>query len=662
MFDNFLIAPFRLILLLLGLLIVHQFAVRQHLQNYKYSYFVRRIAIYGAALIVGMFVLVQLNMYSTFTLILLLFGISFYKYFRIGSLINPGEKDKNLKRRMLITFFIFLEKRERNLKRLWNKELKNYLPKHFHKPTLLLLSIGFVAILMRFGYVGLDGYTLSKSWLESLDVVKNFDDNFWLIDDYRVVGELALVNVYAKLTGISKEMALYTFGFIEAFMLCAVIFYLIATFTQSRWKLPFVGTMFFAAVFYLLPINPNIIMEHSPIYLGLFFALIFFVFLCRPKEIAHFEAKYFLVQFLLASAVALINYYVLFMLMPILLVASLVDFGKNKKFIVKSVLAYMLAVLLMVGIKLFVCYARQVDIYTFFTSNILSVDTYSYFPSLLVDFNTLLLLYQITACIGLLGLVFLRLNKKNIGPNLSFTIFFLLAFNISVIGFKWMDIDLFFKALTVLYPIQFAISLYAVLRLLDMVLLKTTSWVKLKRISTMVVLAFLTITTFLVDVTNSAATTVNTGEVKKEIVNLYDKLYRNQFQNSYIVVNNYYGYKLAQKEHLFLSHQQFITDYAQRDSVFHAKKALGDAVEFKDDEILPESVFVVVTKDKTSESLFHTQEEAYTGIEALLKELKGRGRSVRTYQETEHLKVLEIINAPNLSSINEMIFNYDQGI
>ena len=223
-----------------------------------------------------------------------------------------------------------------------------------------------------------------------------------------------------------------------------------------------------------------------------------------------------------------------------------------------------------------------------------------------------------------------------------------------------MDIDLFFKALMVLYPIQFAISLYAVLRMLDMVLLKKTSWVKIKRISTMVVLACLTITTFMVDATN--ATTAKTGAVKKEIVNLYDKLYRNQFQNSYIVVNNYYGYKLAQKEHLFLSHQQFITNYAQRDSVFYAKKALGDAVEFKDDEILPESVFVVVTKEKTSESLFHTQEEAYAGIEALLKELKARGRAVRTYHETEHLKVLEIINAPNLSSINEMIFNYDQGI
>ncbi|TKD67310.1 hypothetical protein [Flavobacterium sp. ASW18X] len=660
MFDNFLIAPFRLILLLLGLLVIHQFAVRQHLQNYTYSYFVRRTAIYGAALIVGMFVLVQLNMYSTFTLILLLFGISFYKYFRIGSLLNPGEKDKNLKRRMLITFFIFLEKRERNLKKLWHKELKNYLPKQFHKPTMLLLSIGFVAILMRFGYVSLDSYTLSKSWLESLDVVKNFDDNFWLIDDYKVVGELALVNVYAKLTGISKEMALYTFGFIEAFMLCTVIFYLIATFTQSRWKLPFIGTMFFAAVFYLLPLNPSIIMEHSPIYLGLFFALIFFVFLCRPKQIAHFEAKYFLVQFLLVSAVALINYYVLFMLMPILLVASLVDFGKNKKFIVKSILAYLLATSLMVGIKLFVCYARQIDIYTFFTSNILSVDTYSYFPTLLVDFNTLLLLYQITACIGLLGLIFLRLSKKNIGPNLSFTIFFLLAFNISVIGFKWMDIDLFFKALGVLYPIQFAISLYAVLRLLDMILIRKIVWLKFKRVGTILLLAFLTITTLMVDVT--AAKSTKTGEVKKEIVHLYDKLYRNQFQNSYIVVNNYYGYKLAQKEHLFLTHQQFIKDYAQRDSIFHAKKNLGAQVALEDDEILPESVFVVVTKDNAPESLFHTKEEASTNIMALLEQLKGRGRSIRTYQETEHLKVLEIINAPNLSSINEMIFNYDQGI
>ncbi|WP_141239623.1 hypothetical protein [Croceivirga radicis] len=660
MFDNFLIAPFRLILLLLGLLVVHQFAVRQHLQNYTYSYFVRRTAIYGAALLLGMFVLVQLNMYSTFTLILLLFGISFYNYFKIGSLINPRGKDKNLKRRMLIAFFIFLEKRERNLKKLWHKELKNYMPKQFHRPTLLLLGIGFVAILMRFGYVGLDGYTLSKSWLESLDIVKNFDANFWLIDDYRVVGELALVNVYAKLTGISKEMALYTFGLIEAFMLCAVIFYLIATFTGSRWRLPFVGTMFFATVFYLLPVNPTIIMEHSPIYLGLFFALIFFIFLCRPKEIAHFETKYFLVQFLMASAVALINYYVLFMLMPILLVASLVDFGRNKKYILKSFLSYLLAILLMVGIKLLVCYIRKIDIYSFFTSNILSVDTYSYFPSLLVDFNTLLLLYQITASVGLLGLVFLRLNKKNIGPNLSFTIFFLLAFNISVIGFKWMDIDLFFKALTVLYPIQFAISLFAILRILDMILLKKTAWVKFKRVSTIVVLAFLTITTLMVDVTNTYS--AKTGELKKEIVNLYDKLYQNQFQNSYVVVNNYYGYKLAQKEHLFLSHQQFVAEYAKRDSVFHAKKALGGAVKIKDDEILPESVFVVLTKEKSSESLFHTQEETYTGIETLLKDLKAKGRTVKTYQETEHLKVLEIINAPNLSGINEMIFNYDQGI
>ncbi|NJB36535.1 hypothetical protein [Croceivirga sp. JEA036] len=660
MFDNFLIAPFRLIFLLLGLLVIHQFAVRQHLQNYTYSYFVRRTAIYGAALLLGMFVLVQLNMYSTFSIILLLFGISFYKYFRIGSLIGEQGKEKELRRRMLIGFFVLLEKRQFSFKHFWEKGIKEIMPKTFHKPTILVLSIGLLAIVMRFAYVDTDTYTLSSAWLESLKIVKNFDANNWLVDDYRIVGEHAFINVYAKLTGISKEMALYTFGLIEIFLLCTAIFYALAAFTGSKWKIPFFGTMLFATIFYVLPVNTNIVMENSPVDLALFFAITFLIFLLKPSEISVFRKKYFLIQFLLVSAVALINFYVLFMLMPLFLIVALVNYKQEKKYIRKSLLAYLAATIILVGVKIVSCYVHKIDVFSFFTSNILSIQSYSYFPTLLIDFNVLLIIYQIVLWISFLVLLFLKIRNNKYNASFGFTLLFLILFHVNIFGFLWLDVDLFYKTLAVLFPIQIAIGIHAVVCFIDTNFSRVSLWFKLKKNGTVTAMGLVILATILIQPSYSNDKT--TGDLKKELVMLYDALYRNQFQNSFMVVNNFYGYQLSENEHLFMSHAEFVKDYLDRDAVYFKKINQGLKEQMLPEEIVPESVFVIFTKQKNKEDAHFTigskqQEQSYQVLETL----KQKGRRLRVYGETENLKVVEIVNANNLSNINEMIFNYEKG-
>ena len=76
------------------------------------------------------------------------------------------------------------------------------------------------------------------------------------------------------------------------------------------------------------------------------------------------------------------------------------------------------------------------------------------------------------------------------------------------------------------------------------------------------------------------------------------------------------------------------------------------------DNVLPKSVFVFLYKKNdgfvsplVDEGFVHKAE-----LETLIKKLKERGRKIRTIYNNEVFEVYEIINKPNESKLNDLIF------
>ncbi len=656
LFDKILLGPFRIFLLFAGVLLAHQIIIRQPLTRYGLDYIMKRTIFFGSLLMLTIFSLVQLNMYDIFSILsVFLIGLIVW-YFGFGSMKRIPDGLQAKKRRFLLSFFRFMEKKVR-LRTLIRRNRNFFFTRKVSFVLLVATITSLCTFASRYLFLKNDLYTLSSLWIKNLELVKSFNSNSWFGTTNGLVGELALINFYAKITGISEEMAMHSFGLLEGFGLSIVLYWIILKLTKDAFIAPMISVLFFALFYRYMPINVNLLLEHNSLYLALGFALPVLLFSALPEQVKSKRMPYILLLTIGYIAVAFTNLFVALILVPLFLGVALVFSSKVLlPYRFKSLIAYAIGTGFVLGVYGIGCYVNEKSFLDFLRSSLILVNSYTYFPQLIVVPEKLVLCY-LAFCFVVLAMVIPLWNRKRErwGAAQVFLIFTMLFLTLRYFQFTWVDIDMYYESLSPLMVIVLGIFLGAGQQYWN---LKIPEDNYLKGIT----LAFI----FLATVGFGYATNGffqydyrEIDELKADILKVYDDLSSKNMPYSYAIVNQQYGQFLSTNEHHFINYNVFLNNYPERDSVYQIKKEDKRFLAENPDYILPQSVFVFITKTDPSESKYHlaTPTKTAFNVKRQLDLLEEKGREIAIFYEDEYLAVYEIVNKKNASNLNDLIFN-----
>ncbi len=654
--DNVLLGPFRIILIFLGALIVHQIVTKQPIKTYNLDYVVRRSAIFGSAILLLIFVLVQLKMYNIFSILFLFFGLFFFLYLDLGNFRNSAEQIRKKRKAFLLTFFRFMEEKPNFLKQLKNG-FNFFLPKKLNFMLITAFLVSMACFVSRYLFLKNDLYTLSGLWIQNLEFVKSINNNIWFSPGFTLLGENAVINFYSKITGISEEMAVHSFGLLETFGISLVLYWVLVKITKSNFLAPMIGVLFFGFFYKYLPININLLLEHNALYMAIWFALPAMLFTVIPKLLTKDKRKYFIVLFMLYTALAFVSFFVAIIIIPIFLIAAILFYTKKSlPYILRSILSYVLATSLVMTIHAITCWLLGISFITFIKQSMILVDVYTYFPQLVIPIDKLVLVYAGLGVITFLGLMPLFIkNRKKWTPAMVFLVFLNFTIALKWLDWPWIDIDLYYQILSILVVILVGIFSGIILYYFKISVPKERKNRAISIASIFIVLVFASY------FTNSFSNYNfdETDELKTDILLVYDDLSSNYLPYSYAVVNQNYGQSIGKSEHHFINYNLFNGAYTKRDSIYQMIKGDEELMKSNSSNILPNSVFVFIAKNNanSTDEKFKVTKETVLQIESQIDILKKRGRNVKVYFEDDFLTVYEIVNKENASKLNDLIFD-----
>ncbi|WP_298485003.1 hypothetical protein [uncultured Maribacter sp.] len=654
--DNVLLGPFRVLLLFLGVLFVHQIVTKQPIKTYNLDYVVKRSIFFGSVILLLIFTLIQFKMYDVFALISMFIGLLLFLYLDLGGLRNSTSQIQKKRKAFLLSFFKFMEERPNISKQL--KKSKNFfVPKKINFKIVTAFLVSFACFVSRYLFLKNDLYTLSGLWIQNLEFVKQFNENKWFTPGFILLGENALINFYSKITGISEEMAVHSFGLLETFAVSLILYWILTKITKSNFLAPMMGVLFFGFFYKYLPININLLLEHNALYMAICFALPLMLFTVQPKLLAKEKRKFFILLFIIYTALGLINLFVTLIIMPIFLVlALLLVTKKNLPYVLRSLLSYVLAISLIFIVHVIACWYTETSFFSFLRENMILVDVYTYFPQLVISIDELVLVYSLLGGITILVLLPLFIkNREKWNPAMVFLLFFNAVIALKWLKWSWIDIDLYYQTLSVLIVVLIGIFFGVLAHYLKISVPKKRN---LRVISIAVIfITFIFVSYF----TNSffKYDFKKTDELKTDILLVYNDLSSNYLPFSYAVVNQDYGRSISKSEHHFINYNIFTELYSKRDSIYQTIKDDEELMKKNSSNILPNSVFIFIPKNNSNstDENFIIKKETALKIDAQINILKKRGRRVKVYFEDEFLTVYEIVNKENASKLNDLIFD-----
>lgn len=637
MMDAALIGPFKLLLLVAIVVGWYRWLGGKALIN------IQPFAVIPALGLLILCMLMAVGMYDKLMLLLLSCLVFLYPV-----IYRPQGKVTLTRLRRSVIFRLIKGEESMGSGKMLNLSYKGWSwprPKYW-VPALAVL----VVFLSRYMMLHFDAYTLSELWLYNIGQIRALNDQSLVLLSDHVPVELLLVDLYHKLTGISEEMALHSFGLIENTVLALVLFRLTQKMSDSKHFLPFIMVILFALGFALLPMTASLLQEHNASYLACCFALPMIWMLWEKKE--KVVLRSFLPAFVLTLATLIIHPFtaIIFlgiMLLPIMLIGKRHTFGHR----LMGGLGWISALLTSLTTVLVYCYLMGFDSISVIKGVFISVDTYQYFPQLLLPWEELRVYYLYLAGFGFLLVAVNRaLNGKT--PYRSLNILlgisgFLLLEQAEI---PWLDQALVTQGLSVLLVLLVGAVLGLIFQLIPS---RSPSfhpgWSVALSFSLLLAIFYYSGALSLREKTNDP--------LKQEILATYNELGNSHLPYSYAVVNQSYGIEMSRNEHDFINYSKFLNNYISRDSLYHQYRGQEAFLREHPEYILPASVYVFIStgEKKNVESRLLTPSPWQKSLHATLEKLRARGRDVRSYYQGEHLQVIEIINEPSGSSINDLI-------
>lgn len=595
-------------------------------------------------------------MYDIFSLLIIFFLVLGLQYLELGNLKKPQKQIRKKRRYFLLGFFKLMEQ-NLSTKKILENNLKIFHIKKFDFVFAMAFLCALAVFISRYLFLKKDMYTLSGLWSKNLEIVKGFNNNLWFLNDNGLIGEQALINFYGKITGLSGEMAIHSFGLIEIFILCIVLYAILTNITKSKFFAPIIGVLFFAFFYNFLPININLLLEHNSLYLALYFALSAMMFTVIPEYLIVSKRNYFFVMLVIYIAIAFINFFVSFIVLPIfLIIALLLNTKKTIGYIIKSILAYILGTGITLAIHAIGSYSLNISFKSFLMENLILVGSYTHFPQLIFPIDQMLLGYLIFSALTVLCVLPIYLkNKGKWTPALVFSILVLVFVFLKDIRLNWIDNDLYYQTISILLVIQVGIFIGTMEKYSQISIPKRPKEQAFSLLALVVVIgltAFATNGWFKYD-------TQNIDELKTDVIKIYHTLSSDYLPFSYAVVNKEYGQNLSKNKHHFINYKDFLENYIHRDSIYHQNKNNTEFLDQNPDYILSHSVFVFITKKDEKETIYNlsTPVEVSKELISQLNILKGRGRNINLFYDDDYLTVYEIVNREKSSKLNDLIFN-----
>ncbi|WP_286951020.1 hypothetical protein [Mesonia sp.] len=626
------------------------------------DYFIPRYVILISVLVIVSFFLTQINAYDLMTILVLLV------FFIVLSFINLKRgksfqfQFKKIRSRLIIYTIRSFENRkkiisEENFKKIEDRKKTD---QEFisEKQRLWQIGIGcglaIVAFSSRYFFFEYDTFSLSEPWYNSLENIKDISSQNWFFHQGTMMGDYAIMNFYGALTDISDLIIIESFGLLESSLLTVIIFWVIYKITHTKFIPGLIAALSFLFLYAFLPINLNLLVQHKPSFLALTIALPTVIFILNPTYLRKKKSSYFIWITIIFTACFFMDLFVTFIvLFPFLFLSLLFSFKYNKPYLLRSFAAFDLSLLFIFITHYLASVVKDVSLFDFYTSNLFSLNIYSYTPQLITSINQLIFYYQILGGVTLLfALILFIKDRKKWLQIMVFLIYINVLLVLNSFGDSFIDVDLLNQLYSVFIPILLGISFFVLLRFIAFLAPKFKIGLPYR-----IVITVSTLGVIILFLSQNPLSKVpfHQDKIKEQIIQAYDKLDKNLLPFSYAVTNTYQNVALSRKSHYFIDYSYFNNDYLVQDSLYHSHRSKTHYLQAHPELILPKSTFVFMYEDNLNAKYFNdtqTKDKTLKTIELLQQ----RGRKISLFFDGEFVKVYEIENEPHASKINELLF------
>lgn len=652
--SSIIIGFIRFCLIVLFLYYLNNKIVKSNSKHNLLQFIVKNWFKYGSISVILVFILVEMNVFSLLNYLFIILLIIFIDFLGIKNLKEPF---RYLKESINQSFYSLIKHIE-SKKSVWEliKFESNPETKKEHKfifyITIALITLAFIG---RFYFYKFDTFIFSDLWISSLKRIISFDNQVWFETDIVTSGEKGLANLYGKITSVSPEVAIESLAIIENVLISIIIYWTIREITLSDTFAPLIAFVSFVFIYTLSPIEIHYLLQNEPVILGLTLVLPAMVYTLKPKIIGTKKINFFLLLTVCFVAIGFINLFVLYILLPPFYLIILLFFKRDHiVFRWVSLFAYIVGVIIITGLYYLYCIHYQNDFSVFIQSNLISVSSFSYMPNLVIPLDQLILIYHYISLFGIVVIPFLIWFKKE---KWGAALIFLIYFNLLVVFYfwnnKWVDKDLLRYALFVFRPIMFGIIAAVIIRFLP-------GYKKLIQYKyyTFPIAALLIIAGTLYFQKDDLKNVKKSDNTPRVVLEIYAKITDDFFPYTYAVVNDNIAQTISINKHFFINYSDFLYNYSDRDSVYHANRKKPDFFKINPELVIPKSILVFVYNKTNIEkdNYFADQSQMEQIVMEEIEKLKRRGRDIQIYYETEYVTVYKVINEPNVSKIDDLIF------
>ena len=437
---------------------------------------------------------------------------------------------------------------------------------------MVVVLLAVFTFISRYLFINFDNYSLSDPWIIDLQRLIRLDDQQWFGQDYNPIGELALLNFYAKISHIAPEISLQFASILESILLSVLLFWTVQKITSSKFIAPLIASLSFSLVYVLSPVNVYYLLETNSILMALTFAIPAFIYAIKP-ELLHMSQTTFYGSFFVAFfAIGLTDFFVFFIVLPLFILVHLLasiqsNFGKA----IKIMVCYLLAVLVYLIMYTIIAQTKQLELASFFKTNLVSMSAYSYFPQLIIPLKVIVKYLQYLSVLAFFTALVLQLLKKGNWQNsLVFLIFFNSLILVAEMNYSWVDVEKIKVLFIVLFPLVIGLVASLILYLLQFF---TTPLAKLQPLSILLLLVAMVFYSFKYQ-DEPIKKLKRADKLPKEILNGYDKIAQIFYNNTYTIVNDPTTQVISTNRHGFMNYDYFIANYLTQDSIYDKIKKI----------------------------------------------------------------------------------------
>lgn len=658
--NSIILGPLR-VLLLVGFLFLIKRLISLRVSNQVgLDYIVSRYAIIISAIIILSFILTLLNAFDLLSFLIVSFLLILFIFLNLNFEKSIWEQLKKIRKRILI---YIVKSFELDKKIISKKNLRK--PTDHSKAHQITLSkssiywqagiaivLGVTTYLYRYYFFFYDNYMLSDLWYREFKILKLLNIQQGFSD--QVAGEHALISLYSKITGITEAIALQSFGLLESAILSVIIFWSVYKITRGRYVPALVAALSFIFLFNLLPFNINLITKHSSLYLAMSLAIPVVIYTAEPESLRTKTNSYLKWMFALYFAIAVTNLFVFLIVIPCLLIILLFIVEKQRKtYFFKNAYAYALSLITFSSFYLVITAIRGESFMAFIKQNILIISSYTYTPQLIAPLEHLMTIYLFIALGLVMVFFFLSLgNRQQWRWALAFSSFSALLLSIYYFHFSFVDNDLMHLLATLILPILFGCLVYIFTYFIRSLIAKVSipKWIKIGITTCIFACIF-----YYTNTKYSNFHFEKTNPIKSEVLEAYNYISESMLPYTYAVIDDKENFGMSVGSHFFINYYYLNDGYLKQDALYFENRLKKEYLKRNPDIILPPSTLVFVYLNSNSQQTNNLTSQKNKSLE-ILETLQQRGRKINLFFERPQLKVFEIINEPELSKIEDLLF------